>query len=102
MIAPFPVFLLISFALFAIGIAGVAASRHFVVMILSAEIILVASSLAAVSVYTYVSNGVILPLLLAIWSVAALEVIALVVFYRYLASLEFSLDVTKLSKYREK
>jgi NADH:ubiquinone oxidoreductase subunit K len=96
------IFLLLGFALFAIGVAGIAASRHFVIMILAVEIILVASSLIAVSLYSFLSSGEILSLLFVIWSIAAIEVIALVVFYRYLAKLEVSLDVTKLIKYKEK
>lgn len=98
----FEIFLLLSFALFSLGIAGVAASRHFVVMILSVEIILVASALLAISSYAYIANGQILVLLFAIWSIAALEVMALVVFYRYLARLELSMNVAKLMKYKEK
>ena len=102
MLAPLPIFLFLSFALFSLGVAGIAASRHFVIMILSVELVLVSSSLVAVSIYSYVSTGEILSLLFAIWSIAALEVIALVVFYRYLAKMEVSLDVTKLTKYKEK
>ncbi len=98
----FGIFLLLSFALFSLGIAGIAASRHFVVMILSVEILLVGSSLLALSSYAYIATGQILVLLFAIWSIAALEVIALVVFYRYLAKLEVSMNVTKLMKYKER
>ncbi len=94
--------LLLVFALFSIGIAGVLASRHFVVIVLSIEIIIVASSLAAMSLYSYTSAGAILPLLFVIWAIAAVDVIALVVFYRYLAKFKASLDVTKLNRLRDR
>ena len=94
--------LTIGIALFSIGIAGVVSSRHFVIMVLSIEIILVASSLVAVSLYSYVTNGEILSLLFVIWAIAALDVIALVVFYRYLAKLKMNLDVTKLNRLRDR
>lgn len=94
--------LILGFALFSIGIAGVVASRHFVVMVLSIEVMLVSSSLVAMSLYSYLFTGEILPLLFVIWAIAALDVIALVVFYRYLAKLKVSLDVTKLNRLRER
>jgi NADH:ubiquinone oxidoreductase subunit K len=94
-------FILLAFGLFSIGVAGISASRHLIIMILSIEIILVGSSLMAISIYSYVSGGEVLALLFAIWSIAAIEVIALVAFYRYVAKLQVSLDVTRLAKYRE-
>ncbi len=93
--------LLLAFALFSIGIAGVLASRHFVVIVLAVEIIIVSSSLAAMSLYSYTSTGAILPLLFVIWAIAAVDVIALVVFYRYLAKFKVSMDVTKLNRLRD-
>ena len=95
-------FLMLGFALFSIGVAGVLATRHFVVMVLSIEVILVSSSLIAMSLYSYLSYTDILPLLFVIWAIAAADVIALVVFYRYLAKFKVSLDVTKLNRIREK
>lgn len=94
--------LLLGFGLFSIGVAGVVASRHFVIMILSIEVILVSSSLVAISFFSYLSQGSILPLLFAIWAIAAVDVIALVVLYRYLAKFKVSLDVTKLNRLRER
>ena len=44
------------------------------------------------------TNGNIISLLLSLWSVASIEVMAIVVVYRYLAKAEFGLDVTKMSK----
>ena len=94
--------LVLGFALFSLGVAGVAASRHFVVIVLSIEVILVSSSLAAMSLYSYLTAGAILPLLFVIWAIAAIDVIALVVFYRYLAKYKVSLDVTKLNRLRDR
>ncbi len=91
-------FILISFILFSIGISGIAFSRHFILMIISVEIIFVASSLLAVSFFTYLILGNIILLLLAIWSVAAIEIITLIIFYRYMSKVKVSLDVSKLSK----
>jgi NADH:ubiquinone oxidoreductase subunit K len=94
--------LVLGFALFSIGVAGVVASRHFVIMVLSIEVILVSSSMIAISAYSYLSGGDILSLIFVIWAIAALDVIALVVFYRYLAKMKVSLDVTRLNRLREK
>ena len=90
--------LMLGFALLSVGIAGIVASRHFVVMILSVEIILVGASLLALTLYSYLTGGQILPLLFIIWAIAALDVLALVVFYRYLAKIKASMDVTQLEK----
>lgn len=98
----FAYLLLLGFALLSIGIAGIAASRHFVVMVLSIEVILAAASLLALNFYTFVSVGEILPLLFIIWAIAALDVLALVVLYRYLAKFKASMDVSKLERLRER
>ena len=98
---PEPYFIILSFALLAMGAAGIASSRHFLIMILSVEIILVGASLLTVVFFYYnTGGGVMLPLFL-VWTIAASEAIALIAFYRYMARFELSLDVSKLSKYRE-
>jgi NADH-quinone oxidoreductase subunit K len=91
-------FVILAVAVFAIGIAGVVASKNFLIMMLSIEVAIAASTLLAVSFFYFVSGADIVMLLLVIWSVASVEVIALVAFYRYMAKEEISLDVTKLSK----
>ncbi|MDE1833072.1 MAG: hypothetical protein KGH58_01500 [Candidatus Micrarchaeota archaeon] len=91
-------FVALSFALFAIGIAGVAASRHFLIMMLSVEVGIIASTLLATVFFYFTGSGNIITLLLSMWTVASMEVLALIAFYRYLAAQEVSLDVTKLSK----
>jgi len=91
-------FILISFILFSIGISGIAFSRHFILMIISVEVMLIASTLLGVSFFSYLILGNIVLLLLAIWTIASIEIIALIIFYRYISKVKLSLDVTKLSK----
>ena len=93
--------LMLSFAIIAIGLAGVAASRHFIIIVVSVELMLLGSSLLALSIFHYYAEGNIIVLLLAIWSIAAIEVMAAVVLYRYMEKAEMSLDVSKLSKLRD-
>lgn len=90
--------MILSIALFAIGIGGILASRHFLIMMLSIEVALVASTLLALSFFYYAAVSNILLFLLAVWAVASVEVIVLVALYRYMVKGEISLDVTKLSK----
>ena len=90
-------FMGLSFAIFAVGISGMAASRHFLVMMVSSEVAIIASTLLSTVFFYFSTSGSVLPLLLSLWSVASMEVIALVVVYRYLTKMEVSLDVTKLS-----
>ena len=91
-------FVALSLAMFAVGISGVAASRHFLIMMISIEVAIMASTLLAATFFYYSTSGNILVFLLTLWSVAAMEVIALVAVYRYLGKFEVNLDVTKLSK----
>jgi NADH-quinone oxidoreductase subunit K len=93
--------IILSMAIISIGIAGVVASRHFIIIILSIEIMLIGASLLAISMYSYVIDGSIITFFVAIWSIAAIEVMAAVVIYRYLANNGFSMDVSKLSKLRD-
>ena len=88
----------LSFVIFALGLAGIAASRHFLVMMISIEVAITASTLLAVTLFYYTTSGNILVLLLTLWAVAATEVMALVAVYRYLEKAEVSMDVRRLSK----
>lgn len=94
----FEYFALLAIAVFAIGMAGVVASRNFLIMMLSIEVAITASTLLALSFFYFVGGTDIVMLLLTIWAIASAEVMALVAFYRYMAKEEVSLDVTKLSK----
>ena len=99
---PLLYFLVVSFAIFAVGIVGISATRHFIIMLLSVEVALVAATLLATAFYYYnTATGNIMLLLFAIWTIAASEAIVLIAFYRYLGRFEASLDVTKLSKLRD-
>ncbi len=90
----------LSVAMFAVGISGIAASRHFLIIVLSAEAMLLSSTLLAVTFFYYSVDGSIAPLLLVLWSAAAAETIALVAIYRFLERWEVSMDVSKLSRLR--
>ena len=94
------IFMVLGFALFAMGISGVATSRNFIIMVLSIEVVLVASSLVGVSIFSVSGSGNIVLLLLSIWGIASSEIIALVAIYRYLQRAEESMDVTKMSKFK--
>lgn len=90
-------FMGLGFAIFAAGICGMAASRHFLIMMVSSEVAIMASTLLSTVFFYFSTGGSILPLLLSLWSVASIEAIAVVVVYRYLAKMEVSLDVTRMS-----
>ena len=62
--------MVLGFALFAMGISGVATSRNFIIMVLSIEVVLVASSLVGVSIFSVSGSGNIVLLLLSIWGIA--------------------------------
>lgn len=94
----FVLYVVLSIALFSIGISGVISSRNFIIMMLSLEVIFAGSLLLALTFFYYVTPGNIITLLLAIWAVASSEVIAIVALYRYMVKEEISLDVRKLSK----
>lgn len=98
---PIEYFILSSFALFSIGLAGVAATRHFLIMIISMEVAIVAATLLAAVYFSYTTNGDVMLLLFALWVVAAAEAIVLIAFYRYIAKFEMSMDVAKLSRLRD-
>ncbi|MCL5680199.1 MAG: NADH-quinone oxidoreductase subunit K [Candidatus Marsarchaeota archaeon] len=94
-------FIIISFAVFALGVAGIVSSRNIVIMLLSTEVILLSATLLAVVFFNFNAGGEILPLLFTIWAIAAAEAIMVIVFYRYLVSSKSSLDIKVLSKLRE-
>lgn len=87
-------------ALLGIALAGIIMERHFVIIMLAVEVMLVAGMIATVAFMSY--NGSADPvgfvLLAAIWAVAATETIALVTFYVYMKYRGVDFDVTKLSR----
>ncbi|MCL4404579.1 MAG: hypothetical protein M1544_02100 [Candidatus Marsarchaeota archaeon] len=94
-------FIILGLAVFAIGVAGLASSRNIVIMLLSTEVMLLSATLIALVFFSFSVNGEILPLLFTIWSIASVEAIMVVVFYRYLISSKSSLDIKILSKLRD-
>jgi len=93
-------FVLASIALIAIAIAGIISERHFVAVMLAIELIFISSTVLLVSFFSLSggSGADAFLMLTGIWSVAAVEVIALVTFYICMKSLSFDFDITKLSK----
>ncbi len=90
----------LSIALLCIGLAGIAADRHLVVIMLAVEIIFVSSIIALVGFFSYGStvNPSAALMLFSIFGVAASEIIALITFYVYMKYNGIDFDVTKLSK----
>jgi len=75
----------------------------FVLMVFAIEVALVAATLLATAFFYFnTSSGNIMLLLFTIWTIAASEAIALVAFYRYISKYETNMDVTQLSKLRDR
>ena len=90
-------FLILSLEVFAVGLSGLIASRHFLIMVFSIELMLVSSTLLATTFYYYGVSSNIGIFLFAVWAVMASEVIAVVAVYRYLQRADTGMDVKKLS-----
>ncbi len=98
----FAYFLAFGFSLFAIGIAGVVASRHFIIMMLGVEVAMTAAIVVAAAGYAYSGTaGNILGLLFTLWAVASAEIMGMVAVYRYMVAHGVSMDVRELSKLRD-
>lgn len=93
-------FVMLAIALFAVGMVGVGMTRHFLVMLIALEVSISAAALLAAAFYSYIGGDVMLVLFMA-WTIAAVEAMALVSFYRYLARFEVSMDVTRLSRIKD-
>ena len=93
-------FVTIGAAFLAIGLAGVVASRHFVITILSIEVIFAGAIVALAGYFTgsYLNNGAFFMILLSIWAVASTEIIGLVAFYVYMRSKVIDFDLKKLTQ----
>jgi NADH:ubiquinone oxidoreductase subunit K len=88
--------------LFAIGLAGAASSKNFIIIILSLEVSITAATLLALGLFYFVDPNDILIFLLTVWSVISVEVMALVALYRYMTKHSMSLDISKLSDLKER
>ena len=86
-------------ALLAIGLAGIVASRHFIITILSVEIIFAGSIVALVGYFvgSAITNGTFFTILLSLWAVASTEIIGLVAFYVYMKGRVGDFDLKKLT-----
>jgi NADH:ubiquinone oxidoreductase subunit K len=101
MIPPIYLFAL-SFSLLSIGLASIASNRNIIVMLLSVELIFIASTIILASSFYYnpkTSPDAVI-MLFSIFSVAAVEVMAVITFYIYLKYSGTGFDMRKLSKIR--
>ena len=92
--------LIAAVALIGVALAGIITDRHFVVILLAVELMFIASSILLVYFFSYGASpdASAVPMIISIWSVAAVEVITLITFYVYMKARGFDFDVTKLSK----
>ncbi len=90
----------LALTLVGISFAGLASDRHFIVIMLGIELILIASTIALVGFFDFqkAQNPGAVVMLFALWSVAAVEIITLVTFYLYMRFRGVDFDVAKLSK----
>jgi NADH:ubiquinone oxidoreductase subunit K len=91
----------LGFAIFGIGIAGVAATRHFIVMMVSVEIAIGASIIVSAASFRYAAPGNIMLLMFTIWAVASTEIIAALAIYKFMSMHGISMDITKLSRIKD-
>jgi NADH:ubiquinone oxidoreductase subunit K len=91
--------LLASVATIGLAMAGIISSRHFAVMMLAVELILISSAVLLVSYFslTPMAGADAFPMLIGVWSVAGAEAIALAAFYVYMKSRGLGLDLSKAS-----
>ncbi len=92
-------FVVIGLALFSIGISGIFASRHLVLVILSTEVMIIAATLVGVGMFDYF-GGDIVPFLFSAWAIAATGILLLVLMYRYMEVYRTSLDLGRLSGFK--
>ncbi len=100
MMLPLIYFLIASVSFLALGISGVISTRHFVVVILSIELIFAGSIIALVGYFGYlpVVDGSFFTMLLSIWTVAMVEIIGLIAFYTYMRNKVVDFDLKKLTQ----
>ncbi len=96
-------FIGLAIALFSIGAAGIASSRHFIVVVLSAEVMLAGSMLAATGFFSAapLSDGSFPVLMLALWAVASAEIVVMVAFYVKMRKYSEGFDLRKMNKLRD-
>jgi len=92
--------LLASIAAVGIAFAGAVSSRHFIVAMLSAELMLFSSAvlLATLFAYSPAPGSDVFPMMIGIWSVAMAEAVAIMAFYVYVKSHGLGLDLSRISQ----
>ena len=97
---PLVCFVAVGALLLALGLSGAIASKHFVVEILSIELVFAGSIIASVGYFAYLpgSNGSFFIMLLSIWAVAGAEIMGLVALYTYMRGKLADFDLRKLAK----
>lgn len=82
----------------ALGLSGAISSRHFIITILSLELVFAGSIIALVGFFAYstLTNGSFFTLLICIWAVAGTEIIGLVAFYVYMKGKVTDFDLKRL------
>jgi NADH:ubiquinone oxidoreductase subunit K len=94
-------FIAVSIGLFSVGLAGVVASRHFIIMMLGVEVAFTAAVVLAGASFAYAAPGNIVGLLFTIWAVASAEIMGMVAIYRYMSAHGISMDLRQLSKLKD-
>ncbi|MGC8629024.1 MAG: hypothetical protein ACP5T4_02325 [Candidatus Micrarchaeia archaeon] len=97
---PFLILLATSLLVFSGAAAALFFVRHFALVILSIELMFVASTLLLVSFFTFMANpgsdGIML--LFSLWAIAAAEAMALITFYIFMKSKGFNFDIRNLNR----
>jgi len=87
-------------ALIGMGLAGVIASRNIILIVFSIEIIFLASIVFLAYGVTYNQSAYGSEMILAIWAVAALDAMVLVVIYLILSHIGSKFNIKEFLKYK--
>ena len=92
--------LILCFSMVGIGIAAVGFEKNFITIMFAIELIFMASTIAFVGFFEYSSsqNATGFVGLISVWTVAAVEIVALIAFYIYMKARGFDFDISLLDK----
>ncbi len=92
----------LSIALLAIGLAGIASDRHFIVIMLAVELIFVASTISLVAFFSYIPvvNPDAVLMLFSIFAVASVEIITVIALYVFMKQHGIGFDMAYLARMR--
>ncbi len=96
----FAVLMFASLAVFSAGLAGVVFSRHFIKIMLSIEVALLASTVLLIGFVSSLENGAGIVVLILIWGAMASEAIVTLTFYVLMKARGIEFDVSKLNRYK--